>query len=316
MGSTVSGNEAAHPGGGISNSGGQVWLTKSILSGNRATYGGCHGAISGTHGGGISNFGGQVWLTKSTLSGNSAGGVEGTGGGIVNVEGSLTLNDSTVTASSDGGISNHGSLTLNDSTVSANNANETASGPAASVGGILNGEDGSLTLNDSTVSGNTGPFGGIENRGVITLTRSTVTGNNGTGSDGNPHHGVGGVWNDAFLPFYQGSVTLNDSTVSGNTADGRGGGIFNTGLLTLNNSHVTGNTAQDGGGIDNWAFSAELFTGRGSLTLNGSSTVTGNEASEHGGGIYNHETKGATISYGPGWSGTVSGNKPDDIFNE
>jgi predicted outer membrane repeat protein len=48
--------------------------------------------------------------------------------------------------------------------------------------------------------------------------------------------------------------------------------------------------------------------------LNGSSSVSENTASEHGGGIFN--TQGATISYGTGWTGTVSGNIPDDIFSE
>jgi hypothetical protein len=49
--------------------------------------------------------------------------------------------------------------------------------------------------------------------------------------------------------------------------------------------------------------------------LNGSSSVTDNTAAEQGGGIYNYESSGATITYGIGWTGTVSGNKPDDIFN-
>jgi hypothetical protein len=68
---------------------------------------------------------------------------------------------------------------------------------------------------------------------------------------------------------------------------------------------IYGSFGGDGGGIDN----------QGSLTLNGASSVTENMASEHGGGIYNDESGGATITYGVGWSGTVSGNEPDDIFN-
>jgi hypothetical protein len=43
--------------------------------------------------------------------------------------------------------------------------------------------------------------------------------------------------------------------------------------------------------------------------------VTENTASKQGGGIYNVETLGSTITFGTGWSGNVSGNTPDDIFN-
>jgi hypothetical protein len=49
--------------------------------------------------------------------------------------------------------------------------------------------------------------------------------------------------------------------------------------------------------------------------LAGSSSVTENKAVEHGGGIFNAESKGATLSYAPDWRGTISGNQPDDIFN-
>jgi predicted outer membrane repeat protein len=49
--------------------------------------------------------------------------------------------------------------------------------------------------------------------------------------------------------------------------------------------------------------------------LNDSSSITRNTAAGHGGGIYNDETEFETVGYGSGWSGTVSGNKPDDIFN-
>jgi hypothetical protein len=88
------------------------------------------------------------------------------------------------------------------------------------------------------------------------------------------------------------------------------------GSLTLNDSTVSGNKASFGGGIYN-GLTKEVVTGRhpGSLTLNGSSWVTENTASKQGGGIYNNETLGSTITFGLGWSGAVSGNTPHDIFN-
>jgi hypothetical protein len=50
--------------------------------------------------------------------------------------------------------------------------------------------------------------------------------------------------------------------------------------------------------------------------LNGEASVRRNKASEHGGGIYDSQSKGAEkIIHGSGWSGTVSANEPDDIFS-
>jgi hypothetical protein len=43
--------------------------------------------------------------------------------------------------------------------------------------------------------------------------------------------------------------------------------------------------------------------------------VTPNTASEHSGGIYNEESKGATIPFGSEFTGTISRNIPDNIFN-
>jgi hypothetical protein len=30
--------------------------------------------------------------------------------------------------------------------------------------------------------------------------------------------------------------------------------------------------------------------------------------------VFNEASQGATIEYGPGWSGAISGNSPDDIY--
>src|SRR5262249_17048240 len=67
----------------------------------------------------------------------------------------------------------------------------------------------------------------------------------------------------------------------GNTAVDAGGGIYNAGSATVSNSTLGNATLQnstdgEGGGIYN----------RGMLTVSGC-TVSGNNASTHGGGIYN-----------------------------
>jgi parallel beta-helix repeat protein len=247
-------------------------------------------------GGGISNLQSGVTLNNSTV----------TGGGIDIERGGVTLNNSVVTLTPGTGIATFdGGVTLNNSTVSGNGTrasggifNRQSLTPAKCTlrsgentdewGGGIRMIFGEATLNNSTVIGNTAKFGG----GIF----GTVTLNNSTVRDNTANCG-GGI-------FGFGDATLNNSTVTDNTAFENGGGI--SGGATLNNSIVTGNTAfENGGGIDN----------EGSLTLEGSSSLTANTASGHGGGIYDHESGGATISYGTGWTGTVSGNKPDDIFN-
>jgi hypothetical protein len=183
------------------------------------------------------------------------------------------------------------SLTLNSAKVTGN----TGSGISA--------YESILTLNDSSVSGNTGYGGGID------LGEAYATLNNSSVSD-NSASGCGGGISLVFL----GKVTLNNSTVARNTTSGNGGGICveeeesqpQDGLTMNGSSSVSHNTAAgNGGGVYD----------EGGVKLNDSASVTRNTASGKGGGIYNYQTKAATITYETGWSGTVSGNKPDDIFN-
>jgi hypothetical protein len=326
-GYTLTGYNTNEGGGGIHNEGGSLTLINSTVSGNEAPRS-CVGAdvfeIATAHanvspafssiagppgGGGIYNEGGSLRLMGSTVSGNTAAargaGISNSGGQVWLTNSILSGNRATdagcglIGGAAGGGISNSGGqVWLTNSIVSGN----AAGGGDADGGGISN-EEGSLTLSNSTVTGNEviGFGGGVSNGGEgssLTLSNSTVSGNQATSG---PFASGGGISNGA------GSLTLNNSTVSGNTG-GRegGGGILNSGSAMLNDSNVTHNTAQNGGGI---------FNHRGPLTLNGSSSVTANTASEHGGGIYNDQTEGATISYGTEWSGTVSGNIPDDIFN-
>jgi hypothetical protein len=215
-----------------------------------------------------------------------------------------------------GGIFNKGSLTLTKSTVTGNTAGYGGAG-------IDNGFEGSdrprpvTMIINSTVTGNRSSYtgGGIRNTdGSVSLTNSTVSDNAAT-------YG-GGIENDEG----SGSVSLTNSTVTGNTAgcppsdfcsSGGGGGIDNgEGSITLTNSTVSNNTVVEGGKYDHAVEGGGIFN-PGSVALNGSSSVTGNRAPVHGGGIFNSKRSGGgTVSYGIGWTGTVSGNIPDDIFTE
>ncbi len=110
-----------------------------------------------------------------------------------------------------------------------------------------------------------------------------------------------------------GSITLNDqASVVSNTSEENGGGIygrrlFDAPLITMNgDSSVSGNDAVDGGGIyvDNFH-----------LVLSGASIITSNVASGSGGGVkFNGSSAGATIA--SGWTGSVSGNTPDQCDPE
>jgi hypothetical protein len=286
------GQSGSSSGGGISNDGGTLTVSNSILSGNSAS-------IGSAAGGGVANEGGTVILTNSTLSGNSAPSVAG---GIDNNGGTVILTNSTLSGNSaftgDGGgiVNNGGTVILTSSTLTGNTANL--------AGGGIHNDGGTLILTSSTLSGNSaGIGGGIVNNGMLTCTNSTLGGNSaGLGGAifsietlsmhntlvaGNTAGEGGGIYING------GTATLLNSTLSGNTADTAGGGIDNdVGTVTFLNSTLSGNSTLYGGGIDNF----------GTLTLT-NSTLSGNSASANGGGIYNTAQLTVTLT-----SSTVSGN--------
>jgi hypothetical protein len=179
-----------------------------------------------------------------------------------------------------------GGIAVTGDTAGARLVNSLVTGNTSGVfGGGIDVDDGTLTLVNSTVTGNTSDSsGGIDSDfGTITLIGSTVS--NNTASGGTACQGVGscagGIWN------FGGTLTLIDSTVSGNSATRRGGGI-------VNQTPTGGPT--------------------GVLTLSGTSAITNNHAISDptvnlGGGIWIRG--GATVSATADWTGSVSGNTPD-----
>jgi hypothetical protein len=173
----------------------------------------------------------------------------------------------------------------------------------AKTGTVLKIEPGStVEVSGVTITGGTGSedgFGnlvvgvGVVNNGTTTLNNSTVTVNTA--------NAAGGLFNGP-----GGSLTLNGSTVTNNTATdyregggGNGGGIDDfEGTLTLNNSNVAGDEAEAnrGGGVEDY---------EGAFELAGSSSITNNK----GDGIYN---EGGTETVAAGWSGTITGNTPEN----
>jgi hypothetical protein len=239
--------------------------------------------------GGIQNLG-TLSISNCTVSGNSEFSAP-LGGGITNaVAAVLMVSGCTISNNPGefgGGIFNEGTLTVTGSALSGNSA--TAEG-----GGIWN--TGLATVSGTTISGNSASFRGggmmtfgvVANTGVVarmTVSDSTLIGNSAPFG--------GGICNGAML------TVADNSTITGNTAT-YGGGIFNTnfsffevGSVMVRDSTLTHNYATQGAGIYNDASAA--------LDVSGNSTLSGNIASDSGGGIYNLGT--ATVE-----DSTLSGN--------
>jgi len=243
----------------VVNTGGDLNITDSILSGNLAD----NGSGSGRGGAIYMYDGATAVISNSTVTGNKS---LDSGGGIHN-EGSLTLTNTIIQYNDlptyGGGIYNNGTLEVSGGTISDN---ESKYG-----GGISN--SGTANISECTISGNdTSSYGGgIDNKATVTLTDSTLSGN--TASSG------GGINN-----FIDDSVTLINCTLTGNEAlTGDGGGIYNfrSENLYITNSTISGNIAADqGGGIYNYDCPDSTVH-----LLN--VTLSNNSATTSGGGIYN-----------------------------
>jgi len=198
--------------------------------------------------------------------------------------------------------------------------------PTGNGGGILNA--GSLTLQDSTISGdvarypsgtsinatggtyaNVGEGGGIYNKGNLTAVDCTISGNSAAWG--------GGVYN-----AFSGKLSLTTCTISSNTAakangkidtypitvGGKGGGIWNEHTATVTDSTVSGNTAVSGAGV--WSQASTSTSPP--MTVN-DSIISGNRASQNGGGIYSSCAVTVTNSTISGNSAGSAGGGVDDF---
>jgi hypothetical protein len=162
-----------------------------------------------------------------------------------------------------GGIYNLGTLKVINSTISNNNA-------AVGGGGIANG-DAQETSNLNPAPGN------------LTLSDNSVVSGNSAGANG------GGIANG-----FTSTMDLTRCTISGNSGGpgSGGGGIANQGTARLKGCRISNNTAPTGGGI--------ISVGQVFLI---NSPVTGNSATDHGGGILNGAGGAVTLTDSP-----VTGN--------
>jgi CSLREA domain-containing protein len=293
-------------GGGIRNQG-NLTISKSIISDNKATYGGGiwnfgTGIVTLTDsflrnneatssGGGIWNAN-VVTLTGTTLSHNDA--VSAGGGLFTTADGTVSISSGTIEfneANNGGGILNYGALTIaNHATLSDNKAQ-------TSGGGIFNGGSGTVTLTDSELKTNIAlsQGGGLySSGGQVSIVDSDLTGNTaGSGA---------GISNTA-------EMNLTGGIISGNIADSSGGGIMNFGDLEVVYGTISGNMANSGGGINsfgNLSITNTLLSGNevdqnGGAILNSSGTLTLTKVeildntSNYGGGIYHNSSQAMTL---------------------
>ena len=156
-----------------------------------------------------------------------------------------------------------------------------------------------LTVRDSVITGNMAGLGGgihIQALGGATMIQNcTVSGNTATLFEG------GGI---RVVTYSGAAMTILNSSVSGNSASIDGGGLFaithGSSSLTIQDSAFTGNSASyRGGGIFSRTYGGTTTIQ--SCTISGNSAIGGNSGG--GGGIYSRNFGDTTIR-----NSTISGN--------
>ena len=277
--SVVSGNVALYDGGAVlGGAGGDVTITRSVLSANRSAFGRGAAVFSAPHatttivgsqfqdnladessiGGGAVYADGQLVVRESTFVRNAARSATvhdflstGGGGGAIYVEGSASISSSDFIenesglAGAGGALHAKGNLSIENSIFSANLAGGAGGGIYVS-GGHVDGS--SIVISGSTITDNVsnGTGGGgayLASRGSITVSTSTISSNRAAATGGSG----GGV-------FISGSGSISESVVAENstTFRGSGGGIHVdlAGRLDVTDTFVIDNRAGLGGGID------------------------------------------------------------------
>ena len=222
----------------------------------------------------------------------NGGGVEVNGGTFNLYGGSITKN----TAANGGGVYvyNRGEFNMYGGTITNNTATKGGGGVYVS-GGTFNLYGGEIAYNKSeganSIGGGVYVYGGTFTMSGGTISRNTA--NSANGADG----GVG-VYNDA-------KFIMNGGTISGNQTKGQGGGVgvHNRGTFTMNGGTIGGtndgskaNTANYGGGVN--------VGNNGQFTMTGGE-ISGNKATENGGGVYVNSGNIYTFTM---TDGTISGN--------
>ncbi len=255
-GGTVSGNVAASEGGGLWNGSGTMTVDGTMLSMNTAS-----GAAADNGGGGLFNNGGTLLVNNATLTGNIADGMSGSGGGLLSTAGAVMIESTTFalnSANRAGGAIEliDGMIEVSNAALSENDVNGTAGTPAP---------------------GNGGAFHVTGMSSMITFTDCMIN-DNEAGREG------GGLWNQSGSTMNIIRCSLDANLAAGSATDDGGGAVFNNGgtthieASTLSNNMASGANASGGAVHDK----------SGSLTTILTSTISGNTATNTGGGVYNN----------------------------
>lgn len=238
--------------------------------------------------------GNEIVLSKDCIAKSSNGALIVDGDVTIDMNGHFI--DRNLTEGTDQGyvikVNAGASLTIVDN--SKDKTNFISGGNNIGNGGCIYNE-GKLTLENININGNKcirdskvyGTGAGIYSTGILTLTNCHIDGNEGDGGGGGIHS--------------VGELTISGGSVSNNITLSKGAGIRVTGKnITItdctisNNSMIAGANAKHGGGIY-----VEHTNNTTNLVLTGC-TITGNTASDNGGGIYitngNVTAKDCTIS--------------------
>ncbi len=201
-------------------------------------------------------------------------------------------------------LSIEGGRTVSISGVTLRNGFTSSSGGAIYCDGHLTLTDVEVTDNTSTSSSGGGIYGEISS--VLFVNHSVLSGNKASSGGG--------------IAAEHNSATVTESILTDNHANAFGGGIYTSGELTLDRSTLSGNTAAFGGGLGlpqaidqidanvsgstisgNWASQSGGGISNDGTSLNViNSTIAGNSAQIDGGGIYNLSTinvYNSTIAY-------------------
>ena len=304
-GSKITGGQAAYGGG--------VYVANGIFTMDGGTISENSASGTGASGGGVCISGGTFTMSGgAVISKNSAG---SSGGGVfVSGSGDFTMTGGTIggtgggspnSAENGGGVYIHnGTFTMSGSAViSGNNASSSSS---SSSGGGVYIHNGTFTMCDSAViSGNSATSSGggvyVYATGKFTMEGGTIGGSD-TASANSSVSG-GGVC------VYKGYFTMSDGSISGNSATKSGGGVFvQGGTFTMEGGTIGGaiaNTATsgNGGGI-------YLDSTGGTVTLNNTSSISGNAAAFIGSGVY---VAGGTFTVS-GSSPTITDNADSNVY--
>ncbi len=180
---------------------------------------------------------------------------------------------------------------IKNSTFANNYASYSGGGFTSDGDSSADGSTQEVSITGSTVTGNTSVSNGggmalYDNYVPTTVDTSTFSGNTVTGSGGKYQDG-GGVWIED--TYYGYPTTVSNSTFTGNSTPDSGGGIsFGEnfyGPTQVINSTITDNSAGFGAGVQFADLDNSSYDPSSTFSLL-NSTVTGNDATSNGGGVW------------------------------